>query len=124
MIRAGTVFLMVGLALVCDATGRTGSQVVRKKGWANMDLDGGRDVEYPNSEHKETFSAAEYNSDDPNDDENGYDGDYNTAETDRPDGEEDAGDADGAEHANAEDEAGPESLLQAKSAKHHVTRGK
>merc|ERR1719498_1209504 len=99
---------MLGLALVCDATG-TGK--VDRKGWANMDADGGSDVEYPNAANaKETFSAAEYNSDDPNDDENGYDGDYNTAETDRPDGEDDASEADS--HEEEEDGGEPPALIQ------------
>jgi len=86
-----------------------------KKQWGNMMYaDGGPDVEYgqTRAEEKETFSEKEYASDDPNDDENGYTGDYNTADTDHPDGEDEEEANEGAEH---DGDVEPEAFLQVKT---------
>merc|ERR1719161_2861638 len=73
------------------AKAKYASKKKTKKGWGNvMDADGGDQVEYGQQTVAEQndFSEKQYESDDPNDDENGYDGDYNTPETDHPDGED------------------------------------
>merc|ERR1719486_986245 len=79
-----------------------------------MYADGGPDVEYgqTRAEEKETFSEKEYASDDPNDDENGYTGDYNTADTDHPEGEDEEEANEGAEH---DGDVEPEAFLQVKT---------
>merc|ERR1719473_548892 len=117
MLLCITLAVLSGHAV--GSTGRLRAGAKAGRSWGNMMYaDGGPDVEYGQTRatEKETFSEKEYATDDPNDDENGYTGDYNTAETDRPDGEDEEGANEGAEHD--EDADGATSFLQTKSKKH------
>merc|ERR1719456_1983874 len=81
--------ILCGHALAGQARLRA-TRAAKKKGWGNIvDSDGGADVEYGEQtvSEKNDFCEKQYESDDPNDDENGYTGDYNTRETDHPDDE-------------------------------------
>merc|ERR1719454_343408 len=83
----------------------------KHKGWGNIvDSDGGADVEYGQQtvSERNDFSEKQYESDDPNDDENGYTGDYNTPETEKIDDEEEDHEDAGAD----DDDDGEESLVQ------------
>merc|ERR1719473_2144288 len=96
-----------------EESGTEGSKahrVAKKKGWGNIvDSDGGADVEYGQQtvSERNDFSEKQYESDDPNDDENGYTGDYNTPETTKID-----------------DDDGEESLVQKGSKAHRVAKKK
>merc|ERR1719456_561787 len=60
-----------------------------QKGWAGMDDDGGAEYEFGGQQDQsEDFSEQQYESDDPNDDENGYTGNYNAPGVDLPDGDD------------------------------------
>merc|ERR1719473_455388 len=109
-----------------EESGTEGSKahrVAKKKGWGNIvDSDGGADVEYGQQtvSERNDFSEKQYESDDPNDDENGYTGDYNTPETTKIDDEEE----DDHEDAGADDDDGEESLVQKGSKAHRVAKKK
>merc|ERR1719261_1023969 len=96
-----------------------------KKGWGNlMDSDGGEEYEYGGeqtvADHQASdFSEKQYESADPNDDENGYDGDYNTAETDKDMDEEEEKEESAAEETDGADEE-DDSFLQTKAKKMRV----
>jgi len=128
MTRTSTL-LLLGVAVLCghalaSRTNLRAGAATKKKQWGNMMYaDGGPDVEYgqTRAEEKETFSEKEYASDDPNDDENGYKGDYNTADTDRPDGEDAEEANEGAEH---DGDVEPESFLQLKAKTKHAYKKK
>merc|ERR1719327_1545641 len=125
-----SMLLLLGVAVLCGhalATTNLRAGAANKKAgrfWGNMMYaDGGPDVEYgqTRAEEKETFSEKEYASDDPNDDENGYKGDYNTVDTDRPDGEDAEEANEGAEH---DGDVEPESFLQLKAKTKHAYKKK
>merc|ERR1719199_2166157 len=82
----------------------------RARGWGNeMYEDGGDEYEFGGQhDTREDFSEKQYESDDPNDDEDGYKGDYNVQGLDHPDDDANS-------EAGASDDG--DSFLQAKSKK-------
>merc|ERR1712100_734287 len=59
----------------------------KKKGWgSDLDADGGEEKEYGGDQRDQQgeFSESQYESDDPNDDEDGYKGEYNVQGLDHP----------------------------------------
>merc|ERR1719454_2090558 len=78
-----------GVNLYDENTGKKKASLLQtkeKKGWgSDLDADGGEENEYGEDHtNQNDFSEAQYESDDPNDDEDGYTGEYNVEGLNHP----------------------------------------